>query len=262
MNSLPPLASRLMVWVILIGVLLVLTAAISAVVFYVMYRRTAAGRWKFEVCAQLSKALVLQRELRHELKVARREEATESGACREHALQDYIRTISVSELEHYPGIGPATIERLRAARYRRVADLRGASLDIPGLGRKRIAEINHAVHCVIQDAQSRFDSGACREANDLAVQLKELRRRRKKRETQVCAQLRGLDRFHIALQPLVSAARTRISFWSYLREQFVNSPTLDMWSWLETPLPELQQFLRESESGSLAQVEPNETTPV
>ena len=40
-----------MVWVILIAVLvlLVLTAAVSVLVFYVMFRRSDSGRWQLDV---------------------------------------------------------------------------------------------------------------------------------------------------------------------------------------------------------------------
>src|SRR5262245_21382985 len=122
MNLLSQLASRIMAWLILIGVLLVLTAVTSILVFYVMFRRSDAGRWRHNVLSRLAAALQRQTRLRTDLRTAAREEDIAVASCRERALQNYLRTIPLSELDPYPGIGPVTIERLRAAGFRSVDD--------------------------------------------------------------------------------------------------------------------------------------------
>src|SRR5262249_12126733 len=117
MNLLPQLASRIMPWLILIGVLLVLTAVVSILVFYVMFRRPDAGFWQHDVRAGLNEALGRKSKLRNELKSAARQEQAEAETCRERARQEFLGAIPVSELGRSPGIGPATVERLQAAGY-------------------------------------------------------------------------------------------------------------------------------------------------
>jgi uncharacterized tellurite resistance protein B-like protein len=249
-----------MVWVLAIAGLLALTAIVSVLVFYVMFRRTDAGRWQHDVRARLTEALGLQRKRRNELESAGREEERDAAARREEALENHLRGIPVSELERYPGIGPVTIERLEASGYRRVNDLRGARLDIPGLGEKRIAELNHAVRGVIEAARSRFDAGACPEAHRLGEELKDLRRRRMEREANARAQLRGIEGFLTALQPFIDAAN-KISFWNYLRKQFASSDAADLKHQSAASLPELEQFLHMAQRPA-PRVQPAEALPV
>jgi uncharacterized tellurite resistance protein B-like protein len=230
-----------MVWVVAIAGLL----AFVVLIFYVLFRESQAGRWQHDVRSRLAMAHGLRTRLNDELKDAARAAQDEADDCHERALQLHLRSVSVSELDAYPGIGPGTIERLRAAGYQSIGDLRGVRLKVPGLGEKRVAELNHALRGVVGAAQSRFDAGACPEAHRLAAQLSELRRPHEAREAAARARLDGIERFLAALQPLVNAAN-KISFWSYLRDRFTSADGVDLKKWLAVPMPSLDEFLREA----------------
>jgi hypothetical protein len=233
--------------VVAIVLLLVMTSIVSVLVFYVMFRRTPLGRWRYEVKARFESATRLRRQSQIDCESAAGNEESQARVLSSRALDSYLRSIPISELREYEGIGPATIDRLRDAGFRRVTELQGARIDVPGLGEKRIADINNALRAIIRSAQSRFQSGACEEAHALADQLRVLKQQRVRLEKSSQRKIHAIDRFMTEIQPVVEMANG-ISFWQYLREQFSSAATSDRQEILETPIPDVEDFLSRPDS--------------
>src|SRR5205085_3499006 len=136
----------------------------------VRFRRSPGKRWADRVLRLYSAA---ERRVAAENAALRQAgpHGSEDERLRERALERYLAGISVAELESYPGIGPATIAKLRAAGFEHLAELRGRPIEVEGLGPKRLGDVRKAVGDLIKQAHSRFAAGACPEARQLTEQL-------------------------------------------------------------------------------------------
>src|SRR5262249_38119773 len=114
-----------------------LTVLIGGLQAYRRYRRSPERQWCDHVLQLVGAAGRRARDERTAMQRAGGGDEAADRAVRETAFRDYLAGISVSELEAYPGIGPATIAKLRDADFTHLAALDGASLELPGLGQKR-----------------------------------------------------------------------------------------------------------------------------
>ncbi len=180
--------------------------------FYLRFRRTPARVWK-------ARLLSLRTTLEEKLRSARRTIAeidAEPPGLRQEYLDRHLRGLSVDSLMGYPGIGPATVSRLKDEGITSIdATLKVRLEDIGGIGPSRGTELIKAVKQVRQDAVSRFDAGACPEAvayaQELARRKAEGQQRRAAAETAVRTAEAGLA--HLAERSRIAAG---ISFWGYL----------------------------------------------
>lgn len=125
---------------------------------------------------------------------------------RRQAFYKFLETIQIRALEAYPGIGPATISRLYEAGYTSLAAFNDSPLQVSGIGQKRLGEVKKAVHDLIKQARSRFESGACPEAHFLERQLLVLRSSRTLEGARAVARLEAAQSVVQQLEPLADLA--------------------------------------------------------
>jgi uncharacterized tellurite resistance protein B-like protein len=170
---------------------------------------------------------------------ALRDSANESKFRAEQLADDYFRrhldTISLDQLAEFPGIGPATLDRLRQAGCRQLAHVTTVSVErIPGIGRARAKDLGAAVKNLVGAARSRFDAGACPEAQEYRHQVSQLHADERAQAHMREQKLAALD---VALQEtraLADMARP-VTFWAYVVNQDIPDLTASV---LSRPLPE------------------------
>src|SRR5438067_8869050 len=131
------MSSSMWYWLtIVVGGLLglfVLWTAIRVTRAVARFRRSPEKRWADRVLRLHSAAGLRVAAENAALREAGPHSSEDEG-LRERALERYLAGISVAELESYPGIGPATIAKLRAAEFEHLADLNGRAVEVEGLG--------------------------------------------------------------------------------------------------------------------------------
>jgi uncharacterized tellurite resistance protein B-like protein len=138
-----------------------LASATALAVAYWRYTRTPASRWKYRVFALIRDLQTRREPLRIATDVV---EAVYTRLATE-AFTMHLQTIPVERLAAFSGIGPVTITRLQEAGFRTLADVAATRFDdLPDIGAARAKALRAAVDSLLRDARSRFDAGACPEA--------------------------------------------------------------------------------------------------
>src|SRR5438128_1971513 len=130
-------------WILLL--VLLCTGFAGLAVLWFLYHRTPETKWRQRVFAlrqEVSRGI--RAEIR-EIEALPRGRRAEEDALRDHALSRLVARIPVEDLLSYPGIGEATVAKLRDYGYGHVGALIDVRPRLPGLGHKRIADIDHAV---------------------------------------------------------------------------------------------------------------------
>ena len=212
--------------------LVVLVLGLSLYSHYRRFRRTPECVWRnhvFETEDRLADKLARRTR---ESTLFRKKYDLEVARERQLALFDYLATLSVDLLQAYPGIGPATVERLRGAGFATLDRLVNARLALPSLGEKRMKDLHQAVHLLFKDVSSRFDAGAIPEAQkfDLELEVKEaiLTRQIEEADRDVVLYRQTLDR----LNPYISIAR-KLTLLGFMKKESVPELTPKI---LATPL--------------------------
>src|SRR5262249_22633731 len=110
--------------------------------------------------------------------------------------------------------GPVTVGRLQERGIRNLRQLRKPlTVEVPGLGPKRMGDLQNAIRSLLRDAASRFEAGACPQAQELArrreAQARELQPRLPAAAEQFRV-LRGvLDRFRPIIEIAEGVTLTR-----------------------------------------------------
>jgi uncharacterized tellurite resistance protein B-like protein len=202
-----PIAIRVLLALVLFA------AAVTPAVFIWRYRRWPPYVWK-----QLLRGRI--EELIHRRRLLEREaaEGIEPAAARlaEELFRRHLQGIPLEQLAEYPGIGPATLDRLRQAGCRDVADVTAARFtNIEGIGPTRTRDLTAAVRSLTQAARNRFDIGACPEANEYRERLEKLRAEQKRGALARNQELTALDAALREAGKLNVVAR-HITLWAYL----------------------------------------------
>ncbi|HEX4612560.1 MAG TPA: hypothetical protein VH092_30480, partial [Urbifossiella sp.] len=139
-----------------VGFLLVAAAVLAAA--YLLYRATPAARWRRRVVAHL-RAL----QARHTALAAETDRAElELARLDAEYFTRLLASIPTDRLADYPGVGPATVDKVKQAAGPRIADVLGHPLNgIPDIGPVRATAIVNALEAVFKDARARFDAGGC-----------------------------------------------------------------------------------------------------
>ena len=232
-----------MIWVWLLLVLVAIAIMATAVILCLPYWRSPEKRWRDAVfrAYQAAKRQVSAEAKELKRSVERREAEAQSVA--REAFKRFLASISVSELEAYPGIGPATVGRLQQVGYTSLAAIQNARIRVHGLGEKRLADVSSAVRQLTREAESRFQAGACRESQELENRLQQLRLKYAEPECLAQARAKGAEEVVRQLEKPVSHAR-QVTFWKYFWKdaQVVVPPEV-----LQRPLPDLRAAVRTAE---------------
>jgi hypothetical protein len=159
-----------MFWAGAAFVAIALTLTVSISYFYLQYARSPEKEWRDRVITLVSRAKLRLRMEKQDLSRLRREWEKQDHELRERALAAHLAAIPVQALDEYPGIGPATVAKLSDAGYSNLARLRNASIRLPGLGAKRLADIRSAVQQLVKQSLTQFEAGAYAGAQELARQ--------------------------------------------------------------------------------------------
>jgi hypothetical protein len=132
--------------------LVVLTALICGLIFFVQYCNSAEKQWANQVLSLLGDT---RRKYRAEKKAYEgldEEERVETASITEKAFRRFLSHIGVNQLQAYDGIGPGTVAKLSEAGYHNLDHIRGARIRIHGLGEKRLSDIDTAVRDLVKKA--------------------------------------------------------------------------------------------------------------
>jgi hypothetical protein len=171
----------------------------------------------------------------------------EERALGDQAFASFIATVPVAELENYPGIGRATITKLRDAGFADLARLGNVRIRVSGLGAKRLAEIDFAVRDLLKQATHRFNSGACQEASSLSGRLNALRAQYQESKGRAEIRAKVAESIIEGIRDLTGVAR-QVTF---LRYFWKDSYELVAPQMMHVALPNLQTAL-DAAGGSLA----------
>src|SRR5262245_4779030 len=232
-----------MIWVwLLLGVV---ASAIVATTIYlcVPYWRSPEKRWRDRVLRAYHAAQRQVSAEASEMKRLTEHRQRDEQALTEKALQRFLAGISVSELEAYPGIGPATVSRLQQEGFTTVAKLENARIRVHGLGAKRLSDISNAVRQLRRESISRFNSGACAESHEVSVRLRQLAVEYEETQCRARARAKGAAEVARQMEKPVGVAR-QVTFWKYFWKdaQVVVSPEL-----LRLELPDLRAAMDSAE---------------
>ncbi len=236
---------------------LLLTLLGAAIVLYLPYARSPEKQWRDRVRQLLAAArrrMAVERQALGQSAARRR---AEEATLRERAWVAFLDTISVEQLDEYPGIGPATLAKLRAAGYTTLAVFQHSPLHLPGFGAKRLADIDRAVRDLTAQCRSRFAAGACPEGRELADRLKTLAAQSQDDEARARALLEAVEAFDKSLRPLADLARA-VTLWDYWRSPRGSLVPAEI---LNVPLPDLERALADVPQPSAAPVPVSEAKP-
>lgn len=204
-----------MFWLVALFGLLVVAALAAGIVLYVRYGRSPQKTWRDRVLQVASEAQQLaadDHEALQSLPVKRRGEELQ---LRDATRQALLKGVPVDRLETFPGIGPATVARLRTAGYADLAALQRMRAPVNGLGAKRLTDVQNAVRHLLRETESQLNSSAGPEAEALAQDLRQVSAQYDDLEVRLRARLQAARAVLASLRSLVAAAR-RITFLRFL----------------------------------------------
>ncbi len=212
-------------------------------IFYIPYNRCPEKHWRdqvFGLVATARRRLASEKNALQNLAAMQQEEKRN---LRDKAFNDYLRSYSVKELEEYSGIGPVTVSNLQNGGYTNLAALQGARIRIYGFGKKRLADIAYAVRELTRMAHSRFEAGACPQANQLAAMLRAMEDRYKQLHWQARARVKGAKFILDKLESLAGFAQ-QVTFSNFLRRDWNELVPPEI---LNNPLPDLEGTIQTAE---------------
>ena len=230
----------------LIG-LLILWFVVRTIRLLIRYRLSPAWKWRedvFRLGAAVRQGIEAERQA---LGQAGLQAAAQDQALRQEAFNGFIAGISVDQLDAYPGIGPATIARLRDTGLSDLALLRGGSLRAASLGAKRTRDVTNAVRDLVRQAQGRFNAGACPEAQALNERLDHAHASIGDKSFRALARLRAREEMLEELRPLEETAQ-QLTFSEYL----LSSKKDRRLPLLNAPLPDVEARIRAADEAAKA----------
>lgn len=208
-------------------VLVVLAAVVGY--FYWRFRQSPANQWAHRLARHVGD---LNRRRQELLDPAGR---TDLRKLADELFRRHLRSVSVSELARFSGIGPGTVDKVSTAAGATLADVTNFAFEqLPGIGPAKARDLRDAVAALVKEARSRFDAGACPEAQEYRRQLAALtagdRDRALAREREIAA----IDAALVDSVSLVDLARG-VTFANYLLRRPVPGLTDAV---IARPLPE------------------------
>jgi hypothetical protein len=198
-----PLLSIVVGVVLLLGLVL----AISWAVLSFKFQHRPEKQWKDRVTAALARAQACCGELFSALPNLDRQWQDERRTLPDQHFAQMLAATAIDELENFPGIGPATVDRLRHAGHGNMAQLQRVDLHaIDGLDKRRLADVEQARKTLLQQLRQRFDHGGCPEAQTLAATLAQRQRDVDRQKQVASARLQAAERTRAELQSLANQA--------------------------------------------------------
>ncbi len=236
-----------MIWIWLLVILFAIVMVATGIILCLPYSRSPEKRWRDTMLRAYQTAQRQAMAEQAEVQRLRNKQRAEKKALVQEAFARFLASISVNELEAYPGIGPATVDRLKQAGYKNLAKLQNAWIRIHGLGEKRLADVNSALRQLTRQAESRFRAGACQDSHELEIQLQQLGAKYAELECRAQARAKGAAEVVRQLDKPVALAR-QVTFWKYFWKdaQVLVPPEL-----LHRALPDLRNAVTTAEQQAL-----------
>lgn len=199
--------------------------------YYWRFRNSPEGQWKHRVKRHIRGLELRQAELR--ASSSRVEQSIQALA--DNYLKRILEAIPIDHLVEFPNIGPATVAKLEDVGYRRVAEVVNARFEnIAGIGESRARDLRAAVKSLVKEAKSRFDSGACPEAQEYRRKVDALRAANAERTAAVERERAAVEETLREVSKLGTLAR-EITFAAYFLGHGISPKTQEAMS---RPLPE------------------------
>jgi hypothetical protein len=202
-------------WIWLLLALVPIAIVASGVFLCLPYLRSPEKCWRDSVLRAYQAARRQVQVEQAQLQRLSKNHQDENQSLSRKAFERFLSSISVNELEAYPGIGPATAGRLKQAGFNNLARLQNARIRVSGLGQKRLADVYGAVRQLTRQAESRFQAGACPESQRLTGQLQQLELQYAELHCRANARVKGATDVIRQLDESVAVAR-QVTFWNYL----------------------------------------------
>jgi uncharacterized tellurite resistance protein B-like protein len=202
---------------------------------YRRYRSTPEARWAKDVRGLAAQLEDRMRRAEREAAATERDYQIESQRRREAAFQSYLESLSVERLADYPNIGAATVGRLQQNGLNTLGRLRNARINPSWFGPKRTADLKEAMKALLRDATSRFEAGACPEAQQVRRHLDARAGQFQPRITAARRLQQEAQEDLKSLCPVLELANG-VSFWRFFRKRPYTGLTAEL---LRTPVTKL-----------------------
>jgi tellurite resistance protein len=227
---------------ILLFILLTCTVGVVAggVFLWVKYLQTPEKQWKDDISAAFARAGERCAGFSLALEIMQQQWEEERRTLTAQYFAQQLAAIPVEALANFPGIGPATVDRLQSAGCTNLDQLRHAHLgNITGLGDKRLADIDHAQHTLINQARQNWDAGACSEVKALVATLAERQRGVDEQEQRTQLRLQAANQIRNNLERLTDEAAV-VTFFAFVwnRGERLLPDAL-----IQTPVPDLESAI-------------------
>jgi hypothetical protein len=149
------------------------------------------------------------------------------------------RSVKPAALADFPGIGPATVDKLNLAGVKSLEDLVDYPFEsVPGFGPSRSADLRAAVRGLVHQTRAAFDAGNCPEGQEYLRAVGQLAEADRAAQLARDRRLTALDDALDDTRPLVEVA-DQITFYLYLEHTFSNKDVPGLSEGLhDRPLPE------------------------
>jgi uncharacterized tellurite resistance protein B-like protein len=199
--------------------------------YYRRFRNSAEAQWRHRVERQIRELESRRAELR--AFSSRVEQSIQALA--DNYLKRILEAIPINHLVEFPNIGPATVAKLEDVGYRRVAEVVNIRFEnFAGIGESRARDLRAAVKSLVKEAKSRFDSGACPEAQEYRRKVDALRTAEAERTSAIEMERIAVEEALREAHVLGSLAR-EITFAAYFLGREISAKAQEAMS---RPLPE------------------------
>ncbi len=147
--------------VLLIGQLVCLLVLISK------YSSSPEKMWKSKVLNSVSNINAALTREQFSYDSMNRSHELEVDQLRSNALNRILQQMPVELLADYPGIGPSTVEKLHYSGFRTIHDIHTRSINIHGIGDKRLSDIRVGSRQLYQQAISTLEKSTSAEHQQL-----------------------------------------------------------------------------------------------
>jgi hypothetical protein len=149
------------------------------------------------------------------------------------------RSVKPAGLADFPGIGPATVDKLTLAGVKSLEDLVDYPFEsVPGFGPSRSADLRAAVRGLVHQTRAAFDAGNCPEGQEYLRAVGQLAESDRAAQIARDRRLTALDDALDDTRPLVEVA-DQITFYLYLEHTFSHKDVPGLSEGLhDRPLPE------------------------
>jgi uncharacterized tellurite resistance protein B-like protein len=246
----PSLDEHSMVWIWLLLALVPVAILVTGLMLCLPYWRSPEKRWRDDVLlAHQAAERQVQKEEKN-LRHLKNQRDTEKESLEQKALQRFFATVQVEELATRPGIGPATVDRLKAAGFDNLATLQNARINLQGIGEKRLSDIRNAVNQLTREGESRFNAGESRQVKELKSELSQIEEKYTTLECATKGRARGAAQVIDQLERAVDLAR-RVTFWKFF---WKDSQMVVPLEFLDAELPSLESAVNRAEQKALNQL--------